>query len=46
MQLFNVGVTVIVAITGDDPAFNTVKAEISLEPEPTSPIEGVEFVQL
>ena len=44
--LENIGVTVTVAVTGDDPMFTALKAEIFPEPDAGNPIEVVLFVQL
>lgn len=44
--LVNVGVTVIVAITGEVPVFTAVKAAIFPLPEAARPMEELLFVQL
>ena len=42
----NIGVTVMVAVTGDVPLFTALKAVIFPEPDAANPIEVVLFVQL
>ena len=44
--LVKVGVTVIVAVTGDDPVLTAVNTAILPEPLANNPIEGVLFTQL
>ncbi|MNX85415.1 hypothetical protein D3C86_1172510 [compost metagenome] len=46
LQLFNTGVTVIVAVIEDPVAFNAVNAPMLPEPLAPKPIEGVLFTQL
>ena len=45
LLLLNVGVTIMVAVTGDDPIFVAVKAGIFPFPEAAKPIEAAELVQ-
>jgi hypothetical protein len=45
LPLLKFGVTIIVAVTGDDPEFTAVKAGIFPVPEAVNPIEVVLLVQ-
>ena len=46
MHPANIGVTVIVAVAGEDDEFTAINGGIDPDPEAVSPILGLSFVQL